>query len=186
MKHRNFDLSALLMLSVKNILNLHKLTAMTFDNSKKIISLRLKLFGATVVFLSFLALTYVAKIIKFPLLGMSETFWTVGISVIYLLIAFFPMMLNYQYIFYSDDDDKIILRYFTAGIIGGRKNSVEIDKNLFSGFTTNSKFMGLMFSITLYQKSRDGIAKYPEVFISALSKQERSKLIRSLNMHVPK
>ncbi len=158
---------------------------MTFDNSKTIISLRLKLFGATVVFLSYLALAYVAKIIKFPLLGMTETFWTVTLAVIYLLIAFFPMMLNYQYIYYSDDNDRIVLRYFTAGIIGGRKNSVEIDKRLFSGYKTDSKWFGLIQSITLFQNAKGGIAKYPTVYISVLTREERSKLIRSLNSYLP-
>jgi len=159
---------------------------MTFDNSKTIISLRLKLFGATVVFLSYLALAYVAKLIKFPFLGMTETFWTVTLAVIYLLIAFFPMMLNYQYIYYSDDNDRIVLRYFTAGIIGGRKNSVEIDKRLFSGYKTDSKWFGLIQSITLFQNAKGGIAKYPTVYISALTREERSKLIRSLNSYVPR
>lgn len=158
---------------------------MTFDNSKTIISLRIKLFGATVVFLTYLALAYVAKIIIFPLFGMTETFWTVTLSVIYLLIAFFPMMLNYQYIYYSDDNDRIVLRYFTAGIVGGRKNSVEIDKRLFSGYKTNSQFFGLVQSITLFQNAKGGVAKYPTVYISALTREERVKLIRSLNLYIP-
>ena len=34
---------------------------MTFDNSKTIISLRIKLFAATVVLLAYLALAYVVK-----------------------------------------------------------------------------------------------------------------------------
>jgi hypothetical protein len=158
---------------------------MTFDNSKTIISLRLKLFGATVVFLSWLALAYVAKVIKFPLLGMTDTFWTVLLAAIYLLIAFIPMILNYQYISYSDENEKIILRYFTAGIIGGRKNSVEIDKRLFSGYKTDSELLGLKHSITLYQKANESIAKYPPIYISALTRKERAKMIRSLNLHVP-
>jgi hypothetical protein len=158
---------------------------MTFDNSKTIISLRLKLFGATVVFLSWLALAYVAKVIKFPLLGMTDTFWTVLLAAIYLLIAFIPMILNYQYISYSDENEKIILRYFTAGIIGGRKNSVEIDKRLFSGYKTDSELLGLKQSITLYQKANESIAKYPPIYISALTRKERAKMIRSLNLHVP-
>ena len=94
---------------------------MIFNNSKTIISLRIKLFGATVVFLTYIVLTYVAKMIKFPLLGMSDTTWTVILVGIYLIIAFMPMYLSYQYISYSDDTEKIVLRYFSAGIVGGKK-----------------------------------------------------------------
>jgi hypothetical protein len=156
---------------------------MTFDNSRTIISLRIKLFGATVVFLTFITLTYVAKMIKFPLLGMSDTLWTVILAGIWLFIAILPMILNYQFIFYSDDTEKIVFRYFTAGIVGGRKNSLEIDKRSFHGYTIETRLFGLVRSITLFQKFNEGLAKYPPVFISALSDKERAKLIRSLNTY---
>jgi hypothetical protein len=154
---------------------------MTFDNSKTIISLRIKLFGATVFFLAYIALTYVGKIIKFPLLGMSDTMWTLILVAIYLFIAFLPMILNYQYVFYSDDSEKIVFRYFTSGLVGGKKNSVEIEKNSFSGYKIENGLFGLRKSIFLFQNFREGVAKYPPVYISALTKEERAKLIRSLN-----
>ena len=97
---------------------------MTFDNSKTIISIRIKLFGATVIILAFIVLTYIAKMIKYPLLGMSDTTWTLILVVLYLAYAFMPMYLNYQYIYFSDEGESIILRYFSAGIVGGKKNSI--------------------------------------------------------------
>ena len=154
---------------------------MTFDNSKTITSQRLKLFGVTVIFLAFIVLTYIAEMIKYPLLGMGETAWTLILTVLYLLYAFMPMYLNYQYIYFSDEGDNIIVRYFTAGIVGGRKNSIQISKNTFSGFRIDKKMGGLIQSITLFQKFREGVAKYPPVYISALSGEERAKIIRALN-----
>jgi hypothetical protein len=158
---------------------------MTFDNSKTIISLRIKLFGATIVFLAYIALTYVAKMIKYPLLGMSDTAWTLILVGIYFVIAFLPMFLSYQYIFFSDEDENIIIRYFSAGIVGGKKNSVEINKKSFSGYKIHSSFFGLIKSITLFQKFNAGVAKYPPVYISALNKEELAKVIRSLNLYTP-
>ena len=159
---------------------------MTFDNSKTIISLRIKLFGATVVILAFIVLTYIAKMIKYPLLGMSDTTWTLILVGLYLAYAFMPMFLNYQYIFFSDDGESIIFRYFSAGIVGGKKNSIEISKRAFSGFRIDSRFFGLIHTITLFHKFPEGNAKYPPVYISALSKEERTKIIRLLNQHVIK
>ena len=63
---------------------------MTFDNSKTIINIRIKLFGATLLFLAYIILTYVAKMIKYPLLGMSDTFWTLILVGLYLVILFYP------------------------------------------------------------------------------------------------
>lgn len=170
----------------KNRLILHKIISMTFDNSRTIISLRIKLFGATIVFLAYMVLTYVAKLINYPLLGLSDTSWTIILVVVYLGIAFMPMYLSYQFIRYSDDGEKIILRYFSAGMVGGRKNSVEIDKKTFSGYKVETKYFGLVKSITLFQQLNDGIAKYPSVYISALTKEELEKLLRSLNLYAPR
>lgn len=157
---------------------------MTFDNSKTIISVRIKLFIATVIFLAYILLAFAANVIRFPLLGMGETAWTVILTICYLIVVFLPMYLNYQYIWFSDDDDKIIIRYFNAGILGGRKNSVEINKNTFSGFQIDKKFFGLIKSITLYQSTRQGKAIYPPVYISALKREEIAKITRSLNSYL--
>jgi hypothetical protein len=156
---------------------------MTLDNSKTIISLRIKLFGATIVFIAYFILAYAANIIKFPLLGMGETFWTMLLTGIYVLLALLPMILNYQFVFFSDDTDKIIFRYFTSGIVGGKKNSVEIDKRSFGGYKTESRFFGLVKCIILSQKFREGLAKYPPIYISALSKEERIKIFKTLNLY---
>jgi hypothetical protein len=158
---------------------------MTLDNSKKIISIRIKLFAATVVILTFIVLTYIAGMIKYPLLGMSDTAWTLIMVAAYLIYAFMPMFLNYQYVYYSDEGETLVFRYFTSGIVGGRKNSIEIDKRTFSGYKTESRFFGRIKSIVLYQRLREGVAKYPPIYISALSKEEQNKIYLSLKKHVP-
>jgi len=159
---------------------------MTFDNSKQIISLRIKLFIATVLILAYLAVVYLGKLIKFPVLGISDTVWTIILLSVYLFIFFLPMILNYQYISFSDDDENIVFKYFNAGIAGGKKNSIKIYKSTFTGYKTESRLFGLDKSLILYQKVGQGMAKYPPVHISSLSKDQISKLIRTLNMYVPK
>ena len=158
---------------------------MTFDNSKTIISLRIKLFLATVVLMAYLAMAYIIKLIKFPLLGMSDIVWTVILIAVWLILAFMPMVLNYQFISYSDEGEFIVFRYFNAGMVGGKKNSVEINKLTFSGYKIDTRFFGLIESISLFQKFQKGVAKYPPVYISALSKDEKAKLIQSLNILIP-
>lgn len=159
---------------------------MTFDNSKTITNLRINFFAATVLLGTYIALAYVAKLIKFPLLGLSDSTWTLILITLYAILTFLPMLLNYQYIYFSDDGENIILRYFTAGIVGGKKNSVEINKKTFSGYKTDSKFFGLILSITLFQRTNNGTAKYPPIFISALKREQREKVFRSLNLYAPK
>lgn len=158
---------------------------MTFNNSKSIIGIRIRLFTATVVFLLYIVLTYIADVIKFPFLSMSESVWTVILVCLYLLYAFYPMLLNYQYISYSDESDKIIFRYFTAGIVGGRKNSVEISKSEFAGYRQDRKFFGLIKSVILFQQLKEGVAQYPPIYISVLTRKERTRLLHSLYSFTP-
>jgi len=159
---------------------------MTFDNSTKIISLRIRLFAETVVLLGFIAITYFAKLLRFPILGMSDTLLTVILIFIYFVLIFYPMALNYQYIYFSDDGDSIIFRYFMAGIVGGKKNSVEISKESYAGYKKESRFFGLIQNVILYQQLREGVAKYPPIYISILTRKEKAKVLNSLYLHTPK
>jgi hypothetical protein len=158
---------------------------MTFDNSRTIIRGRIRLFTATVILLGYMVLAYVAGIIRFPFLGLSDTLLTLILVGIYLLIVIYPMVLNYQYISFSDDEDKIVFRYFFSGIIGGKKNSVEIKKSDFAGYRRDKKLFGLIQSVTLYHQLPQGVAKYPPVFISNLSDKERGRLLNSLYALTP-
>ena len=158
---------------------------MTFDNSKTIISLRIKLFALTVLFLSYIVLTYVARIIKFPLFGMSDVLFTTILVGIYLILAILPMVLNYQYVWFSDDEERIRFRYFTAGIVGGRKNSVEINKLTFEGFRIDKKYFGLSKSIVLFQRIGQKTATYPPIYITALSKEQYNQLLKTLLKYSP-
>jgi hypothetical protein len=159
---------------------------MVFNNSKTIIGSRIRIFIVTVVLVVYLILAYFAEIIKFPLLGMSDKPWSIIFICIYFIFAFYPMILNHQYVSYSDEGDTIVFRYFMAGIFGGKKNSVEINKNNFAGFKTEKKYFGLMFSVILFQQTRDGVAKYPPIYISNFAKKEKAKVLYSLQLHSPK
>lgn len=170
----------------KNRLSLLNFIPMTFDNSKIIISLRIKLFVATVILLGYLGIVYAAQLVKFPLLGLSDTVWTLILVAVYLVVVFLPMLRNFQFVFYSDEGGNIVFKYFLAGIVGGKKNSVSITKKSFAGYKTESKYFGLSESIILFQKMGQGVAKYPPVYISALTKDQRKKLFESLNKYTPK
>jgi hypothetical protein len=159
---------------------------MTLDNSKTITSLRIRFFIATVLLLGYIIMAYFAEIIKFPLLGMTDTIWIIILVFIYIILTFYPMALNYQYIYYSDDGDHIVFRYFSAGIVSGKKNSVKISKSSFAGYRKVSGFLGLVKGIILYQQLVEGVAKYPPVYTSILSRKERAKILNSLYLHTPK
>jgi len=159
---------------------------MTFDNSKTIIGLRIKIFIATVLLLTYFILTYISETLSYPLLGMSDAVWTIILVCIYFIFAFYPMVLNYQYIYFSDEGEIIVFRYFNAGIVGGRKNTIEIKKDNFAGYETKIRYFGLMQSVTLFQQLREGVAKYPPIYISNLTGKEKARVLNSLYLYTPK
>ena len=115
---------------------------------------------------------------------MSDTAWTLILVALYLgYCSFFLCFSIISIYIYSDEGENIVFRYFTAGIVGGKKNSVEINKRTFAGYKTESRFFGLIQSITLFQQFKEGVAKYPPVYISALQGRRESKLFRSLNLY---
>lgn len=159
---------------------------MTFDNSKTIISLRIKLFFVTILLIAWLIVAFIAKMINFPLLGMTETFWTLILVGIWLVFLFMPMIRNVQFVFFTDEGENIVFRYFFAGMVGGKKNSISIAKKTFAGYEIEKKYLGLSTSIILFQKIGQGIAKYPPIYITALQGEQRKKMLLMLNMYTPK
>lgn len=158
---------------------------MTLENSKSVINLKLIRRSSIILFLGYLILAYAARLIHFPLLGMDDMAWTIILLLIFLIIIFVPSLLNHQYIYYSDEGENIVFRYYTTGLIPGNKNSVEINKRSFSGFTTEKKFFGFVQSLTLYQRIREGVAKYPPIYLGGLNASQKAAIIKSLSSFAP-
>ena len=156
---------------------------MTIDNSKTIIGLRIKGFTATILFLVFIILTFFEKIIKFPVAGIQESTATIALASLYCIIVFMPLILRKMFIYYSDDGENIVVRYFFAGMIAGKKNSIIISKQTFAGYKIYKGFLGLFPTIEISQRVRNGIAKYPPISISSLNRKEKEKIFNSLNSY---
>lgn len=153
---------------------------MTFDNSKTIISLRLRVFIATILLIIFIFFAFLEKKINFPVLGLGVDAWTIIILLVYATLAFYPLALKYKYFYYSDDGPNLVFRYYPVGLFAGKKNSVEIPKNEFSGYKIEAYFL-LFKKITLSRKIDRRIAQYPEIHLGSLRKNELIKLASSLD-----
>lgn len=135
----------------------------------------IKLFYYVLIFL-YLAVSIILIYLKiepiYPILG--------GISVFVFAIIIFSLLLNLNYIIYQETEKKIILRYYPLHPFHHNFRSIEISKNSLSHFDLNKKMFGLRPELTLYQQTERGLAKYPSVSISSLSKSNRVKMINSL------
>ncbi len=113
--------------------------------------------------------------------GLSNNLLAIFFAVGYMIFALYETFRNYFYIYYNDESDKIVLRYFSPALFTSKKNSIEIFKKEFAGYELKSFFMRYRENLILLKSTSKGIAKYPPVSITALSNEERYSLLSSLN-----
>lgn len=158
-----------------------KIVNMTLDNGKTIIRLRIRLFIATILFTIYLFFAHFEKKISFPLLGLSETNATLILIGVLLLIAFYPMIFRYNYIYFSDDSPSIVIRFYSVGIMKGVKKSIEIDKKRFLGYKKRETLVSQ--SVSLIERADRREATYPPISITSLNKTEKAKLFTMLDRY---
>ena len=149
---------------------------MTLDNGKKIVSLRLTGFIATVVYVLYIFLAYFPKAFRNIMTEKNLAILTVGVTVVYLLLLLRPLLLKYMYIFFSADERKITLRWYKTGLMAGESKSIEIPVERFAGFEIKGKYFGLHGYLTLFQQVQGRKAAYPPVSISALTRKQREEI----------
>lgn len=153
---------------------------MTLENGKRIVLLRLTAFISTVVYVLYIFLAYFPKIFRKSMSEESLTVLTVAVTVVYLLLLFWPVIRQYRYLFFSADEKTVTLRWYSSGLMPGESKSIEIPSGRFAGYEITTKGMGLYPYITLFQQVQGKRAAYPPVCITALSKAQRELMEETL------
>lgn len=145
---------------------------MKIENSKRVAKLR-KVFYLVSVIIAVAALVFF--LFDFILFGI------IGIGIFAFWFLYFQVS-DYQYIQFSDENNKIILRYYKIIRFGkGEYNSIEFPKNLLQNAFFENSIFGKMSDLTIIIKTKRGVAEYPSVSLSALSKEERKKIQITMN-----
>ncbi len=147
---------------------------MLLENKDK--AAKIKLYYMTTLFI-YLVLLVVSLLVDF----------IQGYTFIIILTLFFTIVfiilthLKFYYIFFDIDDDKIIFRYSSLSLIISLNKTIEIPQASFMKFNIKKSFFELKKEITLYQKFKGGIAKYPPISISLLNQKDIETITKSLN-----
>ncbi len=153
---------------------------MILDISRTIIRKNLVNFISTIVFIIIIiVLLFVPmyNIIK----GVNNSLLAIFIATAYFIYAVYNTFRNYYYIYFNNESDTLILRYFSPNIFTSQKNSIEMPKNEFAGYKLQSFFLRYREKLILYRNTKKGMASYPPVSITALSSAERHALLRALD-----
>ncbi|MGQ1910885.1 hypothetical protein ACT3CE_14000 [Marinifilum sp. RC60d5] len=124
---------------------------------------------------------YLAAIVLFLYLDIDNQYIVIGLmSAVFVAAIIISLSLSLNYIIYKVSDNKIILRYYPLHPFHENFKSIEIPKSSFAYFEINSKIMGLKPELILFQQTKNGIAKYPPICLSALAKKDVKKITNSL------
>jgi len=149
---------------------------MTIDNGQKIVAFRLIGFIATLIYVLYVFMAYFPKIFEHIMSENNVHIMTAAITLIYLLLIFYPAIMKFRYIYFSADERGITLRWYKTGLIPGDSKSVEIPALQFSGYEITTGMMGMHHYLTLYQRVQGQKAAYNPVSITALSASQRAKI----------
>lgn len=152
---------------------------MTINNQNRAAWIKLSYYILIFLYLAVsILLIYLEVEPLYPILG--------AISIFVLSCIIISLLFNWNYIIYQESEEKIILRYYPLHPFHHEFKSIEIPKKTFSHFDLNRKLFGLRPEVVLYQQTERGLAKYPFVSISSLSKTDRMKMINCLQQNTTK
>ncbi|MFO7934750.1 MAG: hypothetical protein R6U78_11790 [Bacteroidales bacterium] len=117
-------------------------------------------------------------------LGINKYHVIIAIALIYIVINVVNYLKVPYYVYYSDQGEMIVMRYYQMSLFTNRKHSIEIPKKQFIKFELEPFLLGTQQRIILYQHFRNRVAKYPPISLSAVDKEDRQKIIDSLSGYV--
>ncbi len=154
---------------------------MIIDLKRKVIKIQLRRFITLIVFIVLVLLVLLMLDYNQKYFGLSRYQLAIIFAAIYVAFVIYQAILELNYIYFSDQGDRIILRYFSMSFYNDKKQSIEIPKEAFCGYEIRTSLGGLKKKLILYERVNNKDAKYPPVSISALSKNQILNLIAALD-----
>ena len=156
---------------------------MTLDTQRNVIKNQLRRLVTIIIYAFFLTIIIFVGNKNTDVLGINQYQWALILTAVFAVPFILEAFLELNYIYFSDDDDRIVFRYFSMSFLNKKKNSIEIPKDRFKGYILTKSLMGYKKKITLMQRVKDIDAKYPAVSISALNKDQTARLIKALDRY---
>ncbi len=107
--------------------------------------------------------------------------WMVIMIVFFVAILFVVFDLNFCYVRLFVEKKQLMLQYYAAFSLKGREyRQIEIPIESLSGFKVEKHILGLKNRLVLEVRTKNGIAVYPPVILSAVGKSKQNVLKKQL------
>ena len=145
---------------------------MKLNNKKRAVKLKRIFFLVSVAFA-------VAALLFFLFDFFGLTLLSIGVFSIWYI---YFHVADYQFIEFSDENNKIRLRFYKAISFGSPKfNEIEFSHQVLKNAFFDNSVFGKMSDLTLVVKTKRGVAEYPSVSLSAVAKADRQKMVNAIN-----
>ena len=156
---------------------------MKIDNQRNTYRIWLSRLVITIVFaMAILLLVFVSWFDNLES-GITKYHIVILISVIYLAINWLNFMKRPYFVSYSDQGEMLVVRYYPVSMFTSRKHSIEIPKQQFVKFELKPFLFKSQHYLILHQNFRGKVASYPRISLSAMEKEDREKMLQSLEKY---
>ena len=101
-------------------------------------------------------------------------------SIVYLLFYWYQYRMEYTYLYFSNNGNNLVFKFYSLRFFYGKPKTIEISKTNFVKYDIVTSFFGKKDSLVLYQRIPQGIAKYPPISLTLLTKKQKTELKRTL------
>lgn len=156
---------------------------MTIDNARVVVTDRKLLYLLAIGSAILILAVFVIDEYDDKVLGLSRYTYTLIIATFYVIINIYRFLLDLTYFYFSDADNKIVIRYYSLRPFMQKRRTIEIPISQFLKYSIEDSFFGQKKQLILYQTIKNKSAKYPPISISALNKDELKSLKETLKKH---
>ena len=150
---------------------------MKFDNNKALFNVMVAELITPLVWVSLTSIAFL-DVYKNNYLPLENYQYALIITLLFLTIGYFWYGQKKSYFSLDTDSNIIIIKYFhiRPKFFKPKPKLVKIPKSTYVKYKIEKSFYGLRSSLFLFQKTKQGVVKYPPIYISSLNTEELEKL----------
>ena len=156
---------------------------MVIDLQKTIVKMWLRRFITLIIFVILAVASIFTLSSEGHYYGLNKYQIALTIVLIYIVIALIVPILELNYVFFSDEGEFIVLRYFSSGYINRKKRVIQIPKKSFTGYEIIKTLNGMKIKIILKQRLKTSEVRYPPVSITLMNKKQRTQMLEALDKY---
>ncbi len=156
---------------------------MVFENKRFVGKVKLLRLGLLIALCIVLVTISMNESIDNYSFGLGRFVYVALTCILYIAISLYRLGRNYNYLYYSDDNNLLEIRYYHTVMFGSKYKMVRIPFQQLIKYEIETSF--LKKSLVLHQKDSSGkVAIYAGISVSALESSELQMILSNIDSHL--